>query len=252
MLGFLVESDIENFFAYFRKHLDFLYKLEVPSNFQIPPGVNINHIRILLACTYIEALAKGYYKSKDIYLGDKDARVRFIKFIEEFSSFKQIYCTISLVRLLEYLEKPENRGKFAEFIAYMYDNYPYISTVLSGPSASQEPNVDEFREQLRIDSLTKRFEEVVSQLDKFTYSSILWNDYRSGLVHEARVRQEGFDFGADHEPHYISVQERGSTYTTDFVIPWRFILGTLENCLGGFEGYCTAEQINPYSLYGLK
>ena len=249
MPGFLMKLDIENFFAYFRNHLSFLYELEVPLSSQIPLGVNINNIRILLACTYIEALAKGYYRSKDIYMGDRDARVRFIKFIEEFSNFEHTYSTISLVRLLEYLEKPENRDEFADFITYMHDSYSYISTPLSGPSASSEPNVDEFREQLRINSLTKRFQTVISQLDKYTYSSILWNDCRSGLVHEARVRQGGPDFGVYDEPHYISVQ---GTHTPYFLIPWRFILITLENCLEGFEGYCTAEQINPYSLYDLK
>lgn len=245
---------MEKFFVYFRKHLLFLYELVVPVEFQFSPGVNINHIRILLACTYIEALAKGYYRSKNVYLGEKDTRVRFIKFIEDLSNFKQIYRTISLVRLLEYLEKPENRGKFADFITYMYDNYSYLSTddLTCASSANVEPNVNEFREKLKKDSLTKRFEEVISQLDKFTYSSILWNDYRSGLVHEARVRQEGFDFGADDEPYYISVQEMDKTYTTDFVIPWRFILRTFENCLGGFEEYCRDKQINPYSLYDLK
>lgn len=240
-----MESDIKNFFNYFRQHLSYLYALTLPEEY---PFVTVNNIRTLLACTYIEALAKGYYRSKNMYLEDQEAGVRFRKFIEEFSCLNNIYARISLGRLVERLETD---SKYSEIIKHIYENYPHLSEVLDGSIAREDPDVDEFRERLKENSFTKQFPELISQFHEFTYYSILWNDYRSGLVHEARVRKAGPDIGLD-EPYYISMGELDGKVTIKFVIPWEFILKTFQNCLGGFEHYCRSQRINPYTLYDFR
>ena len=100
-------------------------------------------------------------------------------------------------------------------------------------------------------------------LQHFTHAAILYREYRCPLVHEARLRAEGFDFSGLHRrPYYApwDANPSGGDAAEDFesvpddaiaclIMPAFFLLDTLSALVTNLRSKCESEGVDPYQYF---
>lgn len=236
-----LQSSITAYFEYFENQYSFLANLD--SYLTIPAGpvedyIEKHNLKVILASSYIDALASIRYSGSP--------SVRFKLALEESGLPQWCLVSISVVRWAIY-----NPGLFAH-LHNLPDSLNVLRTrpewqpnadqnVEAVPWASRCTNFDAIypaenfdkdmsatvdllqRNGYKVDSYCQRV------LDNSTYSSIFYREYRSALVHEAKIGAGGFGWNR-------------------VAIPDSFVLESFKRIIGNVNQYCESNAINPFDL----
>lgn len=263
------------FFQFFRRRVACIVEMQPPVDFA--GQVNFDSFKLLLVCAHLEALAKARFAPRDSYgEGMPGSGVRFCRLLERHSGLTGVYVLVALPRAQRLFERrrEEARAKALSCVGHKaeraandaniadratgvlgelvrrrgHDEACGMSRVEDG--ADLDLPVSAVADALRSAGIDPDYRLIAEVLRDERYSGIVWREVRCGLFHEARVIRQGFDLGEDRDPYYFSEEpiETGLR-TYPLVIPARFLLRTLRNCVDHFEAFCSESDIDPYSCF---
>ena len=235
----------EQFFEAFGKYVECLATMEAP---KVSQGVvPFESLRALLICTHLDTLAKARY-------GGRSSGERFRRLLEREAGQDAIYQLVALERLLDRLHRTNADPRAIEAVKALTKErwrQEIIIRVFDGSEVDVASDV--IADRLRAARLAVAPESpLANALGIERYSSIVWRDYRCGLVHETRVLNSGFNLtpNEDREPFYVTHIEGGAEIPK-LIIPTRFLLRTLCCALDLYRQHCNRSDLDPYDKLGI-
>lgn len=210
-----LQSEFTSFFEFFSDAANRIEKTYV----KIP---NFCDDAIILLCAYIDAL--GIFRFGG-------GRKGFIQFIENYSDdqIRQHYAKVSAL----FLDQPlltangEVAGKLKR------NKIKRIRERLYGNNKTYD-SLTETDRSTAIKKL-RRFKDISKYIDRFTYSSYFYHNYRCFGVHNAQL--PGFNNSRDRDPFYIATTDldTGRVVKWNLVFPINFVINTLKSCIENFR-----------------
>jgi len=226
---------ISKFTEYFKRHLDEIATISVPSK---------SLRQKILYVSIIDAL------SKSIYPNGKNSRQRFTLFIEQFSNWSDCQ-RVSLLHLVEALRKsPE--PIFQELREYAVTKYSTFNMGQGNlPSISVDPPMTEVKSKW-----PKNYEFKFPcgvELASIRHLDLFYS-FRNSLVHELRTPGRGFEVKDDSNPYYLHVMEADAEYeqlfaSTQLVYPVSFCRKLCDDLLNNLKKYLEVNNLDPYESY---
>lgn len=270
------EERRRQFFDFFRRRADAIAALQLAPAFRA--DVDFESLRTTLVCAQLEALAKARYANRQEW-GQNTRRSghRFRRLLENHSGDRGIYRLVALDRLHTALQHrgQDARGRAARVEgdaragplteAEDYERAAGIVERLLAQRGFSEARdgsrivdgsdldllVDGVEQALREHGLNPVPKLVAHAVLEKKYSAIVWEDYRCALVHEARIKHQGFDLAEDRPPYYFSELEDSGEVTYPLVIPAKFLLRTLPQTIDCVEAFCALHGVDPYACFGI-
>ena len=224
-------KNIEQYCGWFNEKVDFV------------SSVKDDDIIILICCSLIDALAKC------IYCDELDNNKRFINLLEKFGEAR-IWNRVSIYHLFN--------SKGYELIKQNKELDEYcmakLSWVVDGEDIKcydVDPIICEV--QKKCDELNFPNKQRYI-LRKYKYSTIFYEHYRCGLVHEARITTEfSFDYCRKDIPYYAPYIDGNDNNVgkKHLIIPAKFVINSTKTIIIAVKEWLTKNNINPYERYGL-
>jgi len=182
----IVQRHLQNLFNYFRQRLE---------NVRTQPENSIEGY--ILALTTLDALAN--YES-----GSYSSAENFADFVLRHSGLAQIYNRTSLPVLVQYvaLRKPRT---FAAIRGWVMGNYQLDEDyrLHRVRHTDEDPQWDTFWRALESSGLQLPG-NCATELRRFVYARLLWDQYRNYAIHRLTVRDEAPNITGETEPYYMN------------------------------------------------